>query len=83
MASTRYYKLVGRSWQSMVMNTYKRHRFPSDIISHAVWLYFNFNLSHRYILAEHAVTVSYETVRLWCIKFGGLYARRLKRSHRG
>jgi putative transposase len=26
------------------MNTYKRHRFPSDIISYAVWLYHRFNL---------------------------------------
>ena len=31
------------------MNTYKRHRFPADIISYAVWLYYRFNLSHRYI----------------------------------
>jgi putative transposase len=29
------------------MNTYKRHRFPPDIISYAVWLYHRFNLSHR------------------------------------
>jgi len=29
------------------MNTYKRHRFPPDIISYAVWLYYRFNLSHR------------------------------------
>ena len=26
------------------MNTYKRHRFPPDIISYAVWLYYRFNL---------------------------------------
>ena len=68
------------------MNTYKRHRFPPDIISYAVWLYYRFNLSHRDIedlLAERGITVSYETVRLWCIKFGAIYARRLKRKHRG
>ena len=68
------------------MNTYKRHRFPPDIISHAVWLYYRFNLSHRDIedlLAERGVTVSREAIRLWCIKFGALYARRLKRRHRG
>ena len=38
------------------MNTYKRHRFPPDIISYAVWLYYRFNLSHRDIedlLANH------------------------------
>jgi putative transposase len=68
------------------MNTYKRHRFPPDIISYAVWLYYRFNLSHRDIedlLAERGITVSYETVRLWCIKFGAKYARRLKRRHQG
>jgi transposase-like protein len=64
------------------MNTYKRHRFPPDIICYAVWLYYRFNLSHRDIediLAERGITVSRESIRLWCIKFGPLYARRLKR----
>jgi putative transposase len=68
------------------MNTYKRHRFPPDIISYAVWLYYRFNLSHRDIedlLAERGIQVSYESIRLWCIKFGTKYARRLKRKHRG
>jgi len=68
------------------MNTYKRHRFPSEIISYAVWLYHRFNLSHRDVedlLAQRGITVSYESVRLWCIKFGATYARRLKRKHRG
>ena len=68
------------------MNTYKRHRFPQDIISYAVWLYYRFNLSHRDIedlLAERSITVSYEAIRLWCIKFGALYASRLKRKHQG
>ena len=68
------------------MNTYKRHRFPPDIISYAVWLYYRFNLSHRDIedlLAERGITVSREAIRLWCIKFGVIYSRRLKRTHRG
>ena len=68
------------------MNTYKRHRFPPDIISYAVWLYYRFNLSHRDIedlLAERGISVSYETTRLWCIKFGAIYTRRLKRKHQG
>ena len=68
------------------MNPYKRHRFPPDIISDAVWLYYRFNLSRRDIedlLAERGITVSRESIRLWCIKFGDLYARRLKRRHRG
>jgi len=68
------------------MNTYKRHRFGPDIISYAVWLYYRFNLSHRDIedlLAERGIIVTRESIRLWCIKFGALYARRLKRNHRG
>ena len=68
------------------MNTYKRHRFPPDIISYAVWLYYRFNLSHRDVedlLAERGVTVSREAIRLWCIKFGAIYTRRLKRKHQG
>jgi putative transposase len=68
------------------MNTYKRHRFPPDIISYAFWLYYRFNLSHRDIedlLAERGIEVSYESIRLWCIKFGTKYATRLKRKHRG
>ena len=68
------------------MNIYKRHRFLPDIISYAVWLYHRFNLSHRDIedlLAERGITVSREAIRLWCIKFGAIYTRRLKRKHRG
>jgi putative transposase len=50
------------------MNTYKRHRFPPDIISYAVWLYYRFNLSHRDIedlLAERGITVSRATTEYW------------------
>ena len=68
------------------MNTYKRHRYPSEIISYAVWLYYRFNLSHRDIedlLAERGITANHESIRLWCIKFGATYARRLKRKHQG
>jgi transposase-like protein len=68
------------------MNIYNRHRFPPDIISYAVWLYYRFNLSHRDIedlLAGRGITVSRESIRLWCIKFGAIYTRRLKRKHRG
>ena len=65
---------------------YKRHRFPPEIIHYAVWLYFRFNLSHRDVedlLAERNIIVSYESIRLWCIKFGPKYAGRLKRKHQG
>jgi putative transposase len=55
-------------------------------MSYAVWLYYRFNLSHRDIedlLAERGITVSHESIRLWCIKFGAIYTRRLKRKHQG
>ena len=67
-------------------NIYKRYRFPSVIIQYAVWLYYRFNLSLRDIedlLAERGISVSYETIRLWCIKFGPKYANRLRRKYRG
>jgi putative transposase len=60
---------------------YYRHRFPAEIISRCVWLYFRFSLSYRDVeemMAERGVAVSYETIRDWTIKFGGLYAKRLK-----
>jgi transposase-like protein len=68
------------------VSLYKRHRFPPVIIQHAVWLYHRFNLSHRDIedlLAERGIEVSYESVRLWCNKFGPLFSKRLKRKHPG
>ena len=68
--------------------SYKRHRFPPQIIAQAVWLYFRFPLSLRLVeemLRERGIVVSYETIRRWAIKFGEDYARRLRRkspSHR-
>ncbi len=61
--------------------SYRGHRFPSEIISHAVWLYYRFCLSFRDVedlLAQRGITVSYETIRQWCRKFGTEYARKLK-----
>jgi putative transposase len=63
--------------------SYKRHRFPPEIIAHAVWLYFRFPLSLRLVeemLLERGMVVSYETVRRWALKFGPAYARRLRRK---
>jgi hypothetical protein len=63
--------------------SYKRHRFPPQIIAHAVWLYFRFPLSLRLVeemLLERGIIVSYETVRRWAMKFGVAYADRLKRK---
>ncbi len=59
-----------------------RHRFPAEIISHAVWLYHVFSLSLRdveLLLAERGIVVSYETVRRWCRKFGQSFADCLRR----
>lgn len=61
---------------------YKHHRFPAEIISQAVWLYFRFSLSYRDVeelLAERGVVVTYETIRQWCQKFGQQYANQLRR----
>jgi putative transposase len=63
--------------------SYKRHRFPPEIIAHAVWLYFRFPLSLRLVekmLLERGILVSYETVRRRALKFGLEYVRRLKRK---
>ena len=65
---------------------YKRHRFPPEIVQHTVWLYHRFNLSARDIedlMAERGVSISYESIRLWCIKFGPKYTKRLRRRHQG
>jgi putative transposase len=64
------------------LDPHYRHRFPAEIISHAVWLYHVFSLSFRdveLLLAERGVSVSYETVRRWCKKFGQTFADRMRR----
>jgi hypothetical protein len=56
---------------------YRRHRFPPEIIAHAVWLYFRFPLSLRMVedlLAARGIIVSHQTVRLWAEKFGRTFA---------
>src|SRR5918911_1542400 len=62
--------------------SYAGHRFPAEIISHAVWLYFRFPLSLRHvdeILAARGITVSHETVRQWGLKFGQAFANQIRR----
>jgi putative transposase len=57
------------------------YRFPPAIISPAIWLYHRFGLSFRDVedlLARRAITVTYETIRQWCQRFGPAYARRLR-----
>ncbi len=61
---------------------YKRHRFPPQIMAHAVWLYVRFNLSLREVeemLLERGIDVSYETIRRWTAKFGPQIGRNLRR----
>ena len=59
----------------------KRHRFPSEVIRHCVWLYFRFCLSYRDVeemMAERGVVLTYESICRWCLKFGQTYANRLR-----
>jgi putative transposase len=63
----------------MALLRYSRHRFPPEIIQHAIWLYLRFTLSYRDVeelLAERGLDLSYETVRRWVLKFGPVIARR-------
>ena len=63
--------------------SYRRHRFPPEIIQHAIWLYLRFTLSYldvEELLAERGLDVSYETVRRWVLKFGALIARKLRQG---
>lgn len=65
---------------------YKRHRFPAEIIAHAVWLYYRFPLSLRHIedlLAERGIDVSFQTVSEWVAKFGSEFAASLRRRSKG
>ena len=65
----------------MALLSYRRHRFPPEIIQHAIWLYLRFTLSYRDVeelLAERGLDISYETVRRWVLKFGPAIARRLR-----
>ena len=67
----------------MPTNPYRGYRFPEEIISQCVWLYFNFALSLRDVelmMAFRGVQLSYETIRRWCDKFGAAYAAQLKRK---
>jgi putative transposase len=76
-------------WHTRRMHTltspdrYKNHRFPTEIISHGVWLYFRFCLSYRDVeelLFVRGLIVSYEAIRKWCRKFGQQYANQLRRQ---
>lgn len=66
-----------------IKNPYIRHRFPPEIISHAVWLYHRFTLSFRDIevlLAIRGIQTSYESIRRWCLKFSSQYSKLLRKK---
>jgi putative transposase len=74
-------KLGGSSVGSASLS-YKGHRYPVEVISHCVWLYFRFPLSFREVeelMLERGVIVSYVTIRRWCVKFGQRYVNSLRR----
>jgi putative transposase len=61
---------------------YTGHRFPPEVIGHAIWLYFRFPLSLRMVeemLAARGIAVSHETVRQWARKFGQAFANQIRR----
>ena len=87
----RHRQLDGLSSRSYLLTMTKRknppgfrgHRFPAEIIQHAVWLYYRFSSSLRDVedmLAERGITVSHETVRFWVMKFGHQYAKLIRRD---
>ena len=67
---------------SAAKSPYAGYRFPAEVISHAVWLYFRFPLSLRMVeemLAARGIIVSHETVRQWTLKFGQDFANQIRR----
>src|SRR3977135_1956740 len=63
--------------------SYCRHRFPPVVIQHAIWLYLRFTLSYRDVEelpADRGLSVSYETVRRWVLKFGMMIERKLRKG---
>src|SRR6201990_2216402 len=61
---------------------YAGYRYPAEIISYAVWLYFRFPLSLRMVeemLAARGIIVSHESVRQWALKFGQDFANQIRR----
>ena len=62
--------------------SFKRYRYPPDVIRHAVWLYFRFTLSLRDVeelLAQRGIEVSREAIRCWVNHFGPLIAANIRR----
>ena len=65
-----------------VCPSYAGYRFPVEVISHAVWLYFRFPLSLCMVdalLAARGTLGSHETVCQWALKFGQDFANQIRR----
>lgn len=65
---------------------YKHYRFPGEIISHGVWLYYRFHLSYRDVeelLFERGIDVTYEAIRQWCRKFRQNFASAIGKPSSG
>jgi len=68
------------SQPSARVSLYKGYRYPPEIISQSVWLYYRFAVSLRDVselLLARGIEVSHEAVPLWTVRFGLEYARRL------
>ncbi len=64
---------------------FKNHRFPTEIIQYAIWLYFVFPLSFRdveLLLHQRGIVVSHEAIRSWCYKFGPHFAQQVRQKRR-
>ena len=64
-------------------NPYRGHRFPAEIISYCVWLYYTFPLSFRDIekmMLYRGIKVTYEAIRSWCLKFAQGYANQIRKQ---
>src|SRR4051812_426389 len=67
---------------SAAKSPYAGHRFPAEVISQAVWLYFRFPLGLRMVeemLAARGIVVSHGAIRQWALKFGQEFASRIRR----
>ena len=65
---------------------YAGYRYPAEIISYGVWLYFRFPLSLLMVeemLAARGISVTHETIRQWGLKFGQEFANRRRAPRRG
>ena len=79
---TRPTRISAAHFSAKSLTSYAGHRYPPEVIRHAVWLYFRFPLSLRMVnelLAARGITVSHETVRQWARKFGQGFANQIRR----